>query len=220
MTNRFGNIASRIGWAVVVGAAFGFVEAAVVIYLRALVYPEGFRFPLRPFAPELITVEVVREIATVLLLFGTAMLAGRNRWGRVGAFLLLFGVWDITYYMWLRLAINWPTSLLDWDILFLLPLPWIGPVIAPVLVACVMVGAGIWFMLSEERTPSLRATLLTFVLSFVGTAILLFSFMRDTEATLRSALPSPYAYSLLAAGIACYAGALLTIKRSHAPSPS
>ena len=44
--------------AAVFAVAFGWVEAAVVVYLRALVYPDGFALPLRPIAPSIAVVEL------------------------------------------------------------------------------------------------------------------------------------------------------------------
>jgi len=128
--------------------AFAFVESSVVVYLRQISYPEGFAFPLKPGITSQIAVEVSREFATIVMLIAIGMIAGTNRWQRFSYFLIGFGVWDIFYYVWLKLILDWPSSLLDWDILFLLPIPWIGPVIAPVLVSLVMIaGGGIvkWF---------------------------------------------------------------------------
>ena len=73
------------------------------------------------------------------MLAAVGMLAGRTRHARVGYTAIAFGVWDIVYYVFLRLIGGWPRSLLDWDVLFLLPLPWWGPVLAPVFIAMLMI---------------------------------------------------------------------------------
>ena len=204
----------RVLWTALFGLAFGFVEAAVVVYLRALYYPGGFAFPLQPFAPGLLPVELAREAATIAMLWTVAMLAGRSRWERFGAFLVAFGVWDIAFYLWLRVTIGWPASLAEWDILFLLPLPWIGPVLAPVLVALLMTAGGAWMMAEAARGRALRAWPGPLALGLTGTAVLLWSFMRDTGATLGGAMPEAYRYELLALGLVCYgAGLVLMLRR-------
>ena len=82
-----------------------------------------------------LAIEIGREAATLIMLLGVAMLAGADRWERFLAFCLSFGVWDIFYYAWLWIFVRWPASLFTWDLLFLIPVPWIGPVLAPVLVS-------------------------------------------------------------------------------------
>jgi hypothetical protein len=86
-------------WTAVFGAAFGWVEAAVVVYLRRIVYPDGFALPLAPIEPHLAAVELGREAATLIMLAAVAMLAGRTRWQRFAAFIVAFGVWDLAYYL-------------------------------------------------------------------------------------------------------------------------
>ncbi len=215
---RPGEAASRVLWIALFAAAFGFVEAAVVVYLRALYYPEGFSFPLRLFAPSMVPVELVRELATLIMLASVGVLAGRSRWDRFGAFMVAFGVWDITFYLWLKALLAWPASILEWDVLFLLPLPWIGPVLAPVLIALVMTVGGAWMMTVSGRGERFRITPQPVVLALAGTTLLLYSFMHDTGATLHGAMPAPYAYPLLGIGLACYVASFLSLKHLR-PSP-
>src|SRR5690349_2988847 len=134
--------------------AFGYVEAAVVAYLRSIYTPlrahfyppssAGELFPLltldqlRALGPEhtaRLNTELGREFATLLMLSSVALVAARKPREWIAAFVLCFGIWDITFYAFLKLLLNWPASLLTWDILFLLPVPWVGPVIAPILVS-------------------------------------------------------------------------------------
>lgn len=125
--------------------AMGMLEAIVVVYLRRIYYPEGFGFPLAPLEPEMLSAEIVREAMTLVMLATCAFLAGRNAWGRLMAFLVLFGTWDIAYYAGLKLILDWPPHLLTPDILFLIPKVWVGPVLAPLLVASIWVAAG-WLL--------------------------------------------------------------------------
>jgi hypothetical protein len=176
--------------------AFAFVESAVVTYLRAIYYPEGFSFPLRMLGTSHVLVELTREFATIVMLVSVGMLAGSTRWQKFSYFMIAFGVWDIFYYVWLKVTLNWPSTLFDWDILFLIPTPWIGPVIAPVLISIVMIAAGVLVIRKEERDGEFRPPLSAWLISGLGSLVMLFTFMRDTDATLYSQLPQPYLYGL------------------------
>ena len=121
--------------------AFGYLEAAVVVYLRAIYYPEGFSFPLKPMEPGILGVEIGREAATIAMIFAIAWAAARSRWQTLIGFALVFGVWDITYYVGLKILLDWPASLAELDVLFLIPTVWIGPVWAPSLIALPMSAA-------------------------------------------------------------------------------
>ena len=121
--------------------AFGYLEAAVVVYLRAIYYPEGFSFPLKPMEPGILGVEIGREAATIAMIFAIAWAAARSRWQTLIGFALVFGVWDITYYVGLKILLDWPASLAELDVLFLIPTVWVGPVWAPSLIALPMSAA-------------------------------------------------------------------------------
>ncbi len=130
----------RFGIIVIFSIAFGYIEAAVVVYLRQIFHPDGFTFPLVQFGfgplwKRLLLAEVGREAATIVLIFTGAWLFGVNRRRRFAYFLTIFAVWDIFYYIWLKVLIDWPASVIDWDILFLIPVAWASPVLAPVLVS-------------------------------------------------------------------------------------
>ena len=85
--------------------------------------------------PDFIWIEIGREAATMIMLASVGFLAARTWPGRLGAFALAMGLWDIFYYVFLWLFAGWPASLFDQDVLFLIPLPWWGPVLAPVSIA-------------------------------------------------------------------------------------
>ncbi len=125
---------------VVFAIAFAYIEAAVVVYLREIFHLKGFTFPLTEFGitakwGRLLLTEVGREAATLVLIFSAAWLFGKNRRQRFAYFMTIFAVWDIFYYVWLKVLLDWPTSVMDWDILFLIPTAWAGPVVAPVAVS-------------------------------------------------------------------------------------
>lgn len=132
---------------IVFSIAMALLESAVVIYLRALYYPDGFSFPMKDISDIIGLTELLRELATLVMLGGIGYLAGNNRLDRWGWFMVAFGIWDIFYYIFLYLIIGWPVSYEDMDILFLIPMPWYGPVYAPCLIAMALIvygGLMIW----------------------------------------------------------------------------
>jgi hypothetical protein len=194
--------------------AFAFVESSVVVYLRQILYPEGFAFPLKLATLSQAAVEAIREFATLIMLVLVGIIAGKTRWQRFSFFLIGFGVWDIFYYVWLKLILDWPSSAFDWDILFLIPLPWIGPVIAPVVVSLMMTAGG-WLVLRKEETDgSFHPSRTSIALSLLGSVPILVSFVLDTDATLRFQYPKLYHYELFALGMICYAGAFIATAQS------
>ena len=122
-------------WLTLFSIAMGFLESAVVQYLREISYPGGFEFPLVPIDNRLAVTEVIRESATIMMLIAVSCLSGRTLSERFAWFLYCFAVWDIFYYIFLKFLIGWPASFMTWDVLFLIPAPWVGPVIAPVIVS-------------------------------------------------------------------------------------
>ena len=126
--------------------AMGFLEAAVVIYIRELMYPEGFAFPLVPIPPDIALTEILREAATLVMLAVMGFISGKYFLERFAWFIYCFAIWDIFYYVFLKWMIGWPESLLTWDILFLIPVTWTGPVIAPVITSLSMIALA-WVIL-------------------------------------------------------------------------
>ena len=148
----------RWAWVAIFAIAFAWVESAVVVYLREIFYEGSEIFPLSinwqngEYAGHYLTrIELIRESATIIMLVSVGWIAGRTRWQKFCFFMIAFGVWDIFYYVWLKVMIGWPEGLLTWDILFLLPLPWVGPVITPVLIAIAMTAAGTLIIYLEEK---------------------------------------------------------------------
>ena len=157
--------------------AMAWVEAASVFYIRALVdRVEPYQPNPLPLNPALGSVELWREGATLVMLATVGMLAGRTWLRRAGYAATAFGAWDIFYYVFLRLMSGWPKSLLDWDILFLLPLPWWGPVLAPISIAAVMIAWGTIVTQSHDTTAGSRRA---WVLGWTGIALALAVFMAD-----------------------------------------
>ncbi len=207
----------KIVWATVFGIAMAFIESAVVVYLRALYYPEGFSFPLQPVTDTLISIEVLREVATLFLLVSVSAIAAQRFLERFSFFLFCFAVWDIFYYIWLKVLIDWPSTLLEWDILFLIPLPWIGPVIAPLSLSLLMIIFSLSMMHSFSKGYDFKPPLIPKILALGGTVCILFSFMRDIGAGLHQKFPQPYHYELLITGEILYISAFIIFYRKRTP---
>jgi hypothetical protein len=177
------HIQARNRWLTVVffAVAMAWVEAAVVFYLRTHIdrivpYQPN---PL-PIIGGLGPVEMLRELATLVMLFTVGVLAGRTWRACVGYMFVAFGVWDIFYYVFLKLMSGWPHSLLDWDVLFLLPLPWWGPVLAPVLISVLMILWGTVVARFERVAPAPAPNWKPWVIGSLGIMLALYLFMADT----------------------------------------
>jgi hypothetical protein len=144
--NKISIARKRLVVAALFGIAFGFVEAAVVVYLRAtlglLTGPPANAVAAIP--AKFLTIECCREAATLIMLLTVAWLFGEGIYERAVAFLWTFAFWDFFYYVWLRVAIGWPGSLLDTDVLFLIPKPWIAQVWFPLLIS-LLTAFAVWF---------------------------------------------------------------------------
>src|SRR5713101_7804528 len=128
----------------VFAASFGFLEAVVVVYLRAATgLLPGYQGTLSDvirmsaqfyvqsqsisqFPKSLLTLEFLREAATILMLLSVAFLTSSKSRARAAVFLWTFALWA---------TVRWPHSLSDPDVLFLIPVPWISPVWFPLLVS-------------------------------------------------------------------------------------
>ena len=152
----------------VFAASFGFVEATVVVYLRAAAgllpgyrgtLSDVVRFPGKVYRqspaigelpPSLLTLEMLREVATILMLLSVAFLISAKPRSRAAIFLWTFAIWDIVYYGGLWATVNWPLSLREPDVLFLIPVPWFSPVWFPLLVSALALLA---VLLTRVRPP-------------------------------------------------------------------
>jgi hypothetical protein len=178
-------------WLLVVVFAIGmaWVEAASVYYIRAMtdrIVPyQANPLPIRGVLGQ---VELVREAATLVMLLTLGLLAGRTWPRRLGYTAIAFGVRDILYYVFLRMITGWPKSLFDWDILFLLPLPWWGPVLAPVSIALLMIVWGTFVSQFTDHGPATSLTWTLWGVSALGITLALWVFMADSLRTVHLGL--------------------------------
>jgi hypothetical protein len=166
---------------VIFGIAFAYFEAAVVVYLRTIFHPQGFAFPLEGFGisplwKQLLLTEVGREAAALILILTAAWLIGQNIHQRFAYLLTIFAVWDIFYYIWLKILINWPGSIMDWDILFLIPVTWAAPVLAPVLVSLILLLFAIIILYRCSCGAPLKVTLIDWLGFFLAALVVVVSF--------------------------------------------
>jgi hypothetical protein len=201
------------------GVSFGFVEAAVVVYLRALYEPVhqklhpdralGDLFPLirldqieaeGPASRRRVQIELVREVATIVMLAAVGMAAARNPREGFAAFLVAFGIWDLFFYVFLKVLIDWPETVWTWDVLFLLPVPWSAPVIAPILVAASMIGAGTFVLVREAAGSPVRLARIDWGLVIAGGLLIVVAFCWDFRNILAGGRPNPFHWPLFGLG--------------------
>jgi hypothetical protein len=169
----------KLWWVGLFAIAMAYVESAIVVYIRRIYGISDLIIDIPPFDPVLAPIEVGRELATLIMLLAVGWAVGKSLQSRLSFTFIIFGVWDIFYYIWLKLFIGWPNSLFSPDILFLIPLPWWGPVIAPVLIACLMVAGGILVVLSTDKGRKIRLSKIDWMTFIASVLILLYSFMED-----------------------------------------
>ena len=215
------------------GVSFGYVEAAVVTYSGALYEPVRQRFypkhapndvfPLltqrqvKETGPEqlrLLKAELAREAATLVMLVAVAVGVGRNSTRSLAAFLIAFGTWDISYYVFLKLLLDWPSSLLTWDLLFLLPVPWAAPVLAPVLVSLSVIGAGLVLLGRDWTGTPVRLDPFHWLGLLVSGVVLVMAFTWDFRNIASGGLPRPFNWPLLAVGETIALGTFLHALRA------
>jgi hypothetical protein len=160
--------------------AMGFMESAVVVYIREIYYPGGFDFPIVTIDKTLAVTEILRESATILMLVVISFIAGRNSGEGFGWFLYCFAVWDIFYYVFLKAILGWPKSLITWDALFLIPLMWTGPVITPVITSLTMILMAMIIIVYSYRTgKNIQMGGTVWIFLITGAAVVFAAFIWD-----------------------------------------
>jgi hypothetical protein len=222
MTNREPRGAYASLW--VFALAFGWIEASVVVYLREIAmreralqatsYLPNLQVSLVSLPGIFVAVEIAREASTLVVLGALAWLAGRRVADRTGALLLAFGIWDITYYAGLRLVSGWPESLSTWDVLFLIPSPWVGPVWAPVTIATLFVIGGTYLFWTADRTRRYRWADIGVLL--VATGLTLAAFLAGSNAAIDHRLPERFPLWVFWSGVILGVVWFATVERREA----
>ncbi|MFC1833893.1 hypothetical protein ACFL2Q_04055 [Thermodesulfobacteriota bacterium] len=211
-------------WAI----AFAFVESAVVEYLRAIYYPlerGGFGFPVQSLEylqslgdehMKRLIIELGRELCTLVMLATVGLLAARNFREAMAHFMIAFGVWDIFFYLWLKLFLDWPAGLMTWDLLFLIPVPWIGPVIAPLIISVVMIASGLVVLHYESKDRPLSTNWRDWTAIVGGGLIVITAFCWDYVNVMAGGFPNPFNWPLFLVGLGLSTAAfMLVIKRNR-----
>jgi hypothetical protein len=163
-------------WTGIFAVAMAFLESSVVVYLRALYYPGGFAFPLKMMDEHILVTEIFREAATMVMLFTVGIISARSWISRFAIFIYTFAIWDIFYYIFLVFLLGWPPSLFTWDLLFLIPVTWAGPVLAPVINSLTMILLAVLILRYKSRDETFRVTMYEWVLLITGSLIVIFAY--------------------------------------------
>jgi len=166
-------------WVFLFALSMAFFETSVVVYLREIYYPAGFSFPLQSIEYDIAVTEILREAFSLLMIVSVAIIAGKTALQRFGYFLLVFAVWDIFYYVFLKMLLNWPESFLTYDVLFLIPVTWTGPVIAPILNSVMMLVLGYILVTAANHKRKAVIRPASWVLLIGGALVVLVAYMKD-----------------------------------------
>lgn len=202
------------------GTAFGYLEAAVVSYLRLLHEPARQRFypsrlpsdlfPLLTLEQlrasgsqqsQTLAIEIGREGATIAMLAAVALAVAQNTGQWAAAFAIAFGTWDIAFYVFLKMLLDWPASLFTWDILFLLPVPWVGPALAPVLTSATMIAIGVWHLREEARGRGVRIGPAHWGGIIAGGVVAVLSFTMNYRAIMSGGMPHRFNWGIFGLGM-------------------
>jgi len=206
----------NLAWVGFFGICMAYIEAAVVVDLRMLYYPEGFYLSLKPMPLNMVLIEVGREAATIFMLIAIGFIAGKSFWERFSYFIYSFGIWDIFYYIWLKVFLNWPPSLLTWDILYLIPAPWVAPVLAPVIVAFSMVIVAVIILYFEGKGYCIKLTKWQWIILALVVLVIFVSFIWDSAKIMRQEMPTRYHWELLFIGETLGGGLLALVLKKAA----
>jgi len=170
----------RLTSVIIFAIAMGIMEAICVVYIRQIIFPPDGIINGSPTDNFNFMYEIVRESITMIMLTTVAILAAYNWRTRLAMFFLAFGIWDIFYYVGLKIFLSWPLSMMDWDTLFLIPIAWYSPVIVPILISCYFITGSIFIILHEGNGTQLRFTPKVVLLQALAFSIWLISFMNNT----------------------------------------
>lgn len=215
-------LVSKLIWICILSTAMAYLEAAIVVYLRRLFGIGDLILQVPPFDQQIAAIELGRELATLIMLLAIGWIAGHNIQSRLSLSLIAFGVWDIFYYLWLNIFIGWPNSFLDPDLLFLIPLPWWGPVLSPVLISILMIAGGVAVLRENENNNLVHFPISFWIPLLLGVVLMLYSFMADaihmlpaSTAALNDLRPTEFNWLAYLIGLALASAAVLQLITGH-----
>jgi hypothetical protein len=178
---QFGTTLKRLCIVIIFSIAFAYIESAVVVYLRAIFHSDNFSFPLKTFGfsplwKQFLFTEIGRESATIVLIVTGAWLFGKSFQERFAYFLTIFAVWDIFYYVWLKVLLDWPSSITDWDILFLMPVTWASAILYPVIISITMLISAVIILYRISVDRPIKVTFCDWLSYIIAAVIVIISF--------------------------------------------
>jgi hypothetical protein len=208
-------------WLTLYAVAMAYVEAALVVHLRHIYYADNplAIFPLHLMSHADLGIELAREAATLVMILSVALLAADTTSRRFAAFVYVFGAWDLGYYAFLKLLIDWPQTWLEWDVLFLIPWPWLGPWLAPAAIALLF---AVWGARALVAKTAPQFTWRRSLLFLFGAALGLGAFLwpgaqllPGGEAAFEGYQPAGFPWALYVAGLACMMASLFMASREQ-----
>ena len=199
--NSFRTLKYTLSWLYVWGIAFGYIEAATVIYLRKIYYPDGYIFPIILADIDIASVEIMRELMTLIIILAVAELTFRTFLKKLAAYMIIFGIWDIFYYIFLKIYLDWPESFFTWDILFLIPFPWVGPVMAPLLVSLSLIYAGIVILVEINRGYYFHFDKRFWIMEIIAIIIIIIPFIISGSVDINQTIPPSFPWIIFLAGL-------------------
>lgn len=188
----------------------GYLEAAVVVYLRSAIETGAATAAMDPATTGTFeTLEIARELATLVMIAAVGWLAGRTGLERLAWSAIVFGTWDLVYYAGLKLTIGWPETLDAWDLLFLIPMPWFGPVWAPIVVSTALVACGLAAARRVRRGMPVAVRRPHVAAALAGGALVILSFLVDSTRVLAGDESAWSGWPLFLAGMVLAAAATL-----------
>lgn len=203
--------------------AMAYLESAVVVYLNgALGGRVGEIFPLKPAieAGELILIELGRELGTLVMIATLGLLVGRSPVEQLAWSSVVFGAWDIGYYAWLYVFAGWPSSLATVDLLFLLPVPWAGPVWSPLAVSVALMTFGLIAAGRLRAGVPVRLARWHVFAGLAGGFLVILSYTLDAANLIAGGLPGPYPWPIFVAGMLLALAAAVDSLRAPLVAPA
>jgi hypothetical protein len=174
------SIKTRLISVILFAIAMGLLEAICVVYIRQIIFPPDGNLANTPILNFNFTLEAIRESMTIIMLTTVSILAAYNWRTRLAMFFLAFGIWDIFYYVGLKIFLDWPASIMDWDTLFLIPVAWYSPILVPVLISIYFIIGSIVIVLHEGNGTKLKFSFSVVLLQFLGFVVWFYSFIKDS----------------------------------------
>lgn len=174
------SVNTRLISVILFAIAMGLLESICVVYIRQIIFPPDGNIANTPNSDFNFTLEAIRESMTIIMLTALSILAAFNWRTRLAMFFLAFGIWDIFYYFGLKIFLDWPATIMDWDTLFLIPVAWYSPIIVPVLISTYFIIGSIFIIIHESNGTKLKFNFSVVLLQFLGFGVWFYSFVKNS----------------------------------------